>query len=216
MYLLLCVVTTFFIPTAKHVMGGRAVLGMVSMRISSETLLPFLPSGPPFVFWELDSMLPPTMQLERTLPVFWSKMRSTPSIPPTTKVDVSFRRCCKEYTTLGLTRVSHTDLIVLKGMTLQPNLRGKCYQAKELALAVEFIKQYLKLIFAYLRSQQDVYPAVDPANTRCELAWWHKLLMPEGGSWKVKYSFLLAGKLSIYPPTYEKYNTNSIGRVAHA
>jgi hypothetical protein len=46
-------------------------------------------------------------------------MRSTPSIPPTTKVDESFRRCCKEYTTLGLTRLSHTDLIVLKGMTLQ-------------------------------------------------------------------------------------------------
>lgn len=112
MSLLLCVVTTFFIPTAKQVIGGRKLLGMLSMRASFGILLPSYLSTAPIGRGEPDR-LPSITMLERTSPVFWFRTRSTPSIPPTTKVDLSFRSSCNEYMTFGLTRLSHKLLIVL-------------------------------------------------------------------------------------------------------
>lgn len=113
-----CVVTTFFIPTAKQVIGGRALLGILSISKSPKTLLPFFLSRITCSFLEeLCKFLSSITQLERTSPVLWFKIRSTPSMPPATNSDVSFRWCCKEYTTFGLARLSHSTPLFLQALT---------------------------------------------------------------------------------------------------
>lgn len=70
MCLLFCAVTTFVIPTAKHVIGGRADLGTLSMMVSSESLTPFNLSIVEVFSDELDDELMLLTQLERISPVF--------------------------------------------------------------------------------------------------------------------------------------------------
>lgn len=114
-YLSLCVVTTFFIPTAKQMIGGLEALGMISRWESTGSLLPFLLSlSSNRVLDVFERVLPSIIQLERTSPVFWFKTRSTPSIPPTTNDEMSLCKCAIEYTTFGLTLYSHRLLIVLR------------------------------------------------------------------------------------------------------
>lgn len=113
MNLSLCVVTILFIPTAKLVIWGRFLLFMASIGVSYDTLFPILSSTTPRPFWYVDNSLLSIIQHDRTVPVFCSKMRRMPSIPPTAKLDLSFWRCRREYTMFGLTRDSHKDFIVL-------------------------------------------------------------------------------------------------------
>lgn len=115
MSLVLCVVTIFFIPTARHVIEGRAVVGMVWIfsKVSSGNLLPFLLWMEPEELWNLFSII----QHETILPSSWFRNLKIPSIPPTASVDVSFCKWCREYTTLGLTRLSHNCLLVLHHVT---------------------------------------------------------------------------------------------------
>ena len=117
MHLSLFIVTTFCIPTAKHVIGGLGAIGRRSTWTSSESLLTFFVS---MIWWCLsfDRLDTPvassTMHLESTWPVSWSRILMIPSIPPMTNVDVSFLRWFIEYRTLGLTRVSHRRRNVLQ------------------------------------------------------------------------------------------------------
>ena len=114
-YFSLCVVTTFCIPIPKHLIEGRELLGMWSMRVSSESLLDFLIWTTPYEsLEEFDTLFSSIMHLEKTSPVSWFKNRSTPSIPPTTNVDLSPRKWCIEYMTFGLTLMFHKVLIVLQ------------------------------------------------------------------------------------------------------
>lgn len=121
MSLVLCVVTTFFIPTARHVIEGREFLGMASifMSVSSGNLFPFLLWMEPGWLWYVDNNLSSAIQLETILPSFWFRNLKIPSIPPTANVDLSFRMCCKEDTTLGLTRVFHNSFRVLHDVKKQ-------------------------------------------------------------------------------------------------
>lgn len=114
MNLSLCVVTILFIPTAKLAIGGLFLLFMASIGVSSDSLFPIRSSMTPRPIWYVDNSLLSIIKHDLTVPVFWSKIRRMPSIPPTAKLDLSFWRCCKEYMTFGLTRDSHKDFIVLE------------------------------------------------------------------------------------------------------
>jgi len=118
--LVLCVVTIFFIPTARHVIEGRVVLGMRSifMLVSSGNLIPFLRWMRPEGLWNVDINLSPKTQ-ETVLPSFWFSNLKIPSIPPTANVDVSLCMCCREYITFGLTRWPHNSFLVLHEMNKQ-------------------------------------------------------------------------------------------------
>lgn len=126
MFFSLCVVTTFCIPTAKHLIEGRHVLGMRSMRVSSESLRAFfIWTTPCESLKEFEMLLSFMMHLEKTSPVSWSKNRSTPSIPPTTNVDLSPCMWFIEYKTFGLTRTFHKVLVVLQ-ITEQGHVPFSC------------------------------------------------------------------------------------------
>ena len=66
-----------------------------------------------------ENNLSPITQLETTLPSFWFSNLKIPSIPPTANVDVSLCMCCKEYITLGLTRLLHSSFLVLHEVNKQ-------------------------------------------------------------------------------------------------
>lgn len=71
---------------ARHEMEGRVFFGKLSMRVS-------IGSNKVFLFWtfkeEEEDEDEVEMILEIISPVFWSRMRSTPSIPPTANVLLS-------------------------------------------------------------------------------------------------------------------------------
>ncbi|RDX62583.1 hypothetical protein CR513_59069, partial [Mucuna pruriens] len=61
-----------------------------------------------------------------------------PSIPPTANVDVndvSLCKCCKEYITLGLTRLLHNSFLVLH----QVNKQGEKVKRNTAGLCLEYI-----------------------------------------------------------------------------
>lgn len=89
MYFSLWVVTILLSPTARQVMGGRMLLGMLSMRVHLvKALALFLSMTSQLVDEEAEGA-ESIKKLERGSPVFWFRRRRTPSRPPTTNVDLS-------------------------------------------------------------------------------------------------------------------------------